>query len=366
MKRILMILFAFICAASSYSGVTLHVVTSLKGPTHPLYLDFSRPQYDTIRTVTEYAPYFASPIPTSYDNIIRRSEDGLRDTIDTDRSGLRGMPVFISTYNEKGQEVRYEGPVDVWYEKQFGIMPVYYDYIYEYDSEGRMSHIALWVRNSPRSNGTVTDSLLDETFYDYSTLQYTENGYIYDGYEYEMDEQGRVTHIKNLMNPDEYREFSDGKLYRLGDTYYTYSDREVTVFSYTLVSKNVMGAPDRWIRAHYYWSEDGTRFFSDEHSLDDGVNWTATGKSITYYLYAVHNNSDETINETVSESTANACGVWGAVAVNTRDKAQVSVYNATGQIVKQQQVNAGITQISVPKGLYFVTVNNISYKVIVR
>ena len=60
-------------------------------------------------------------------------------------------------------------------------------------------------------------------------------------------------------------------------------------------------------------------------------------------------------NETVSESTANACGVWGAVAVNTPAKAQVSVYNALGQIVKQQQVNAGITQISVPKGLYFET-----------
>jgi hypothetical protein len=59
-------------------------------------------------------------------------------------------------------------------------------------------------------------------------------------------------------------------------------------------------------------------------------------------------------------------GVSGAIVIHAENDMQACIYNISGQVVAKQLVNAGIVRISVPAGLYFVILNNDSYKIIVK
>ena len=147
-----------------------------------------------------------------------------------------------------------------------------------------------------------------ETF-DYSTIVMTEKGYIYNGFEYEIDELNRVTYIKNLTLPDNFFENGeyvelDGKQYRVEDMYFTYYEGGISALQYQKTG---------------YWASD----------------------------IKVH-------------------GISGAIILTASSNSVVSIYNSNGTMLKKQYVNAGVTQIPVSvKGLYFVTTNNNSFKVAV-
>jgi hypothetical protein len=282
---------------------------------------------------------------------IQRSEDNLTNfCYDT-------FGVHVFQYNEKGQMVMFSADFGIFtYDREI-YNPQITDLAdiseYEYDLQGRLSKYKMRRVNV---DGTI-DQLVGETIYDYSTLKYTGKGYIWNGSEYELDEMGRVTYWKILTNEDKYGEL-DGKIYRLGDSYITYFKGGYSTLKG--LGQNV------WTRSSQYWDEDeqkGTMIF--ENSIDEGETWTQTAKNEVHYIYA--NSFDApTSNETVKPPDTNIYGISNAVVVDTKDPAQVYIYNTIGQIVKQQPEGAGITRITLPKGLYFVTVNGKSYKVAVR
>jgi hypothetical protein len=359
MKKIIFLTTVFACIVSTFNTFAEYTVT-VNGPSHPLMkANPSRIDCDTVFSESEYAS-----MPSSYTwSVIKRSEDGLTDTVYIN-SGIGA--ISVSRYNEKGQKVFYafdyypviscKSPYtnpDVVPSRCKTDVDVY---DYEYDSTGRLSKSTLRY-----INGDGKDSLVSETIIDYSTVQYTEKGYIYDDYEYEFDDLGRVTHIQYLNDPDEYKEL-DGKTYRIGDSYFTYFEGGVLVLCYERVSKNIYGWDDRWVKTDYGFRKDG--YSKNVNTSFDGKVWSVWEKTETRYVYNSGDGADA--NENIESPASKVYGIANAVVINSADKAAVSIYNFTGQIVKHQQVGTGITQIPLPKGLFLVTVNDKHYKVVVK
>jgi hypothetical protein len=295
--------------------------------------------------------------------IYKRSEDGLTDTIYVNIGLSR---IEIRRYNENQRVVYsiFDYPHCLVLPCNYTIRP---DYVYEkteheYDTEDRVSKVT--VKEVEALSGR--ERIVSVSTYDYSTLKMTEKGYVYGGYEYELDADNRVTYLKNLAAPDEYREL-DGKKYRVGDSYYTYFDGGLSLLRREKTSYWILGAEDRWVKVDYFYNENGL-LENTYSSVDDGATWTVWEKRESRYAYAENVKTDDApnSNERPDPSVAKVYGIAGAIVVSTGNDAEVCIYNTTGNVVKKQPVYEGTTQITVPGGLYFVTVNHHSCKVIVK
>jgi hypothetical protein len=357
-KKILLLIITVVACSDAYAQYS-HTITPY-GPSHALKPSYSRNMADTIYNIVHVPNPFdrnisfdGTPLEMGH-TVIKRSEDGLTDTI------YGGSRIGISHYNENQRVVwsifsyppclirgcNYTQP-EYWYEK----------IECEYDAEDRGSKIT--VKKIEALLGE--ECIVSVNTYDYSTLEMTEKGYIYNGLEYELDSENRVTYLKNLNSPDEYMEL-DGKKYRVQDSYYTYFDGGLSVLRWEKTSEMMLDWADRWTKVDYYFNENGT-LKNSYYSLD-GETWDVWEKIETRYAYASDDIPDS--NENTESSSTKVYGISGAIVVRTESSAQACIYDTTGKMVGRQTVNGGGTHLSVPRGLYFVTVNNHSYKVIVR
>ena len=88
---------------------------------------------------------------------------------------------------------------------------------------------------------------------------------IFEGIEYELDNQGRATFINILdgrHTPDkvyreEFIEYTDGKKYMKNTEYITYTDSSWTSFGYFDLDYYMPGAQSRWATSTYVFYENG-------------------------------------------------------------------------------------------------------------
>ncbi|MDR0699940.1 MAG: T9SS type A sorting domain-containing protein [Tannerella sp.] len=370
MKKILLLIITVVVHGNAFSQYSHNITPD--GPSHVLKPGYSRYTADTVYNVVHvpnpYEPtaslFDGTPRVTGY-TIYKRSEDGLTDTIYIN-SGLASID--IRHYNENQRIVYsiFDYPPCKIYECNYVDPGSLYEKVeYEYDTEDRVSKVTVKEIESILDMEVRTVSV---NTYDYSTLKMTEKGYVYNGYEYELDSNNRVTYLKNLSTPDEYREL-DGKKYRVQDSYYTYFEGGLSVLRREKTSDMIRGWADRWVKVDYYFNENGNGTFKNTYySVDDGETWTIWEKTETRYAYVENVKSGDipNTNGSVESSGTKVHGISGAIVINTENNVQACIYDTTGKVVKKQSVNAGAVQISVPGGLYFVTVNNHSYKVIVK
>jgi hypothetical protein len=144
-------------------------------------------------------------------------------------------------------------------------------------------------------------------------------------------------YILALKGNQEYREL-DGKRYRIPDSYYTYFEGGYSVLRWEETSKNILGWADRWVKVDHFFIENG-QLQNIYYSADDGETWSVWEKIETRYAYAGNvktSGDDPTPNESPELSDgAKVYGISGAIVVNTGNKAQVCIYDATGRVIKK-------------------------------
>ena len=351
--------------------------TTADGPSHVLRPTFYRMIHvDTVYYISHIPnPYDAGifqwdglhPITTGY-TAIKRSNDGLVDTLWLS-SGL--SRIDVRHYDENQRVVCIEWGYPPCKILQCAEEWVDFDNIYtkeefEYDTANRVT------KKTVTETGSVSgkETIVSVETYDFSDLVMTEKGYIFEDYEYELDEWNRVTYLKSLnppagyLIPDEYMEL-DGKQYRVGDSYYTYFEGGFSVLSYSKSSFWQLGMADRWTKTDNFYSENG--ILKNVYYSYDGEQWEVWEKIESRFVYAGDVASGHISKENVETSEAEAYGIHGAIMVSTVDNAVVSIYNLTGGLVKKQSVMAGTTPIAMPqRGVYIVNVNNKSFKALVR
>ena len=368
------------CNIYIFAQYSLSTITP-NGPAHALMPGFSdqRVTPDTVFYISHVPDPFdkqiynwdensENPLITGY-TIHKYSPDFLIDTIHV-FSGL--MRIDIKHFDDKYRTVRY-----LMDYPDCKIHTCYYesDYFYdlqefEYDTENRVSKITN--KRVTSVSGTETETLVSTDLFDYSTIKMTSKGYIYNGYECEMDALNRITYLKNLTEmpkgyyePQEYMELN-GKKYRVGDKYYTYFDGGVSIFGYERTSQGMLGWSDRWVKVDYFFNDEGLITFKNTYNSLDGETWEVWEKRETRYAYVQLRNTDVQ-NIHIDSSNVNVYGISGSIVVNSDNNAEVSIYNTTGQKICHQHVQIGTTTIPMNvKGLYFVIVDNKSHKVIVN
>jgi hypothetical protein len=368
-KALLSITFTLAVCCSAFAQYS-HTITS-DGPSHVLKPGYSRIAADTVYYIT-HTPNPFDPNINLYDGtpritgstIIKHSEDGLTDTSYI-ASGLARIDIRHYNENQRVVYAIFDYPHCLIHEC-YGDRT---EYMYEkveiaYDAEDRVS------KTTTKEIGSISgeEKIVSVDTYDYSTLKTTEKGYIYDGYEYELDALNRVTYLKNLNSPDEYRELN-GRRYRVQDLYYTYSESGLSVLHWEKTSDMIYGLADRWVKTDYYFKEDGNGSIKTTSHAVDGETWTVWEKTETRYAYAEDTKSGDipNSNESPESSGVKVYGIPGAIVVGTVNSAQVCVYDTAGRVVGKQSVSGGTARIAVPgRGLYFVTVNNNSYKALVK
>jgi len=294
---------------------------------------------------------------------VTHSEDGLIDTIFND-DACNSFTVWHYSEDNK--------PLYQSHDFKFRSEPSEYtEQFYKYDDEGRLIQLTYYRGIKNPDGSKKEENLESDSYFDYSKIQMTENGYIFNDFklEYLLDASGRVTQIKILENEDKYVEYIDGKKYRYDDTYYTYTDSSCTSFGYYHVADDMHGLPDRWLKSEYIFNEKGDLKMRTSSASLDGVNWAIVNKYEYDYRYLNKTSSayNQTGNELLEkESHTQAYGIDDAIMIIAENDATARVYSMHGQLVKQQKVSSGKNSIRVPKGFYIVNVEGTSFKVFVR
>jgi len=229
-------------AFSQYSAI------SKDGLSPPLKPNYERVMADTVYNILH--------IPNSYDSAlfcwdgthpliaayteIKHDKNGLVDTLWL-HSGASRIDVIHHDENQRIVCVETNFPsckIDEWLYSNC-------DYYYlkeefEYDSQNRISKKTTSEISS--ISGKVNIDIWSVEIPDYSTLFRTKKGYVFDGYEFELDELNRVVYRKNLNMPDEYMELN-GKKYRVGDSYYIYFEGGFSLLS---CDRQTQGTTDYW------------------------------------------------------------------------------------------------------------------------
>ena len=294
---------------------------------------------------------------------VTHSEDGLIDTVFGDDACNSFVVRHYSEDNKplfQSDDFKFRSEPSE-YTKQF----------YKYDDEGRLIQMTYYRGIKNPDGSKEEENLESDSYFDYSNIQMTENGYIYPDFkvEYVLDDLGRVIHIKNLESEDKYVEYIDGKKYRYGDTYYFYTDSSCTSFGYYHVADDIIGLPDRWLKHEHIFNEKGDLKMRTASGSLDGENWAITYKYEFDYRYLNKTNSanDQTSNELLENaSQTQAYGIDDAIMIIAENDATAQVYNMHGQLVIQQKVSSGKNSIRVSKGFYIVNVEGASFKIFVR
>jgi len=323
---------------------------------HPsIFYAFARPSLN-IDTAFIYNIKLEEPIP--YEKYYSRSADMLTDTL----RNIGSETAYIFRYNEKNQLLYdHAMPRQMWGRNG------YLRTDYEYDEEGRIVRYEMnWIDVS-----TNTKTFQGEKNWDYSSIQKTEKGFIFNGVECELDEQGRITLIKYKTPFDKFVEL-DGKQYRVNDEYYTYTDSSYTSFGCFPVfdrPHEFEESPLQWMKSTGIYNENGDLKAEYMVYSDDGINWKLANHFQTEYAYSnsqTHSAGDVS-NFNVNKTNTLVYAQTGAIQIVTENSATVQIFDIAGRKVKQQALAAGENRISLSSGgFYFVKIGNESFKVFVR
>jgi len=287
-----------------------------------------------------------------------RSDDLLTDTMHIGPNS--GVVVF--RYNEKNQLIygrNYYGRVP------FGL-PGYMQSDYEYDEKGRLVRTET---NSTEPSGKIT--FIGESKWDYSTIKPTEKGFIFNGIECELDDQGRYTLIKYFAREDSIVEFFDGKKYRVNDMYYSYTDSSLTEFGCRYRGNGTLarrGDPVEWIKSTDVYNENGDVISNTMYVIRDGdVNWRLTSNYITEYRSKMKTyGGGDVSNDNIRKTNTAVYARPGAIQIYSENAVTVQIFDLTGRAVKQQALSKGESKMGITSGFYFVKVGNESFKVYVK
>ena len=291
--------------------------------------------------------------PWSTVTFYRRSEDILTDTIYINNFASR-----VCKYNEKNQ-LLYDHSLNPYI-----LAPYFNKYNrtdYEYDDEGRVVREVFNEINPSSNPPTIT--FVSEQLWDYSTIQLTEKGYIFNNSEIELDDLGRITLIKGFVVEDTIAELN-GKKYPVNHIYLSYTDSSFTTFDFSYIgSRTLREEPTKWGNSTYVFNEDGNEIKCTFYISDDGINWSLRQNSRTEYKSS---NTPSSNNDLFPKSTVAVYSQTGAICVNTEKAGTLQIFDLAGRMVKQQALPAGKSSINITPGLYFVRVDNQTFKIYVR
>jgi len=309
---------------------------------------------DTIRSFVYYEMGTeVMPYPSPGYSIYTRSKDKFTDTIHT----IAGLARYdLLRYNDRNQ-LLYRHEFDPLYP---GMSYVREDY--EYDENGLLIKIVVKRINH---SSTPSEDILNEYTYDYSTVQMTENGYVFDGFEFELDQQGRLIFAKEVNAKKDYIEYSDGKKYLIGAVYYSYTDSSYSSFGFFQPGNMVLGMSDRWIETTEFFDENGNNISKVVKVSVDGINWFLWTKVEKEYVYS---GDSGTKSDIAIEGKTNTIvsAHFGAIHIFIEYAAKMQIFDFSACLIKQQTLSAGENMINVPSGYYIIKVGNDSYKVFVR
>ena len=290
-----------------------------------------------------------------------RSEDMLTDTMHINN----GADIYYSTvyrYNEKNQ-LLYDYPIPR------GAVFGHFGYMrtdYEYDEEGRLIRTEMnWIEQS--DNKEEMPPVIKT--WDYSTIQKTDKGYIYNNIEVELDDQGRIVYWKNAADQEGMFVEYNGKKYRLDDAYFSYTDSSYTDLVISILDYDPLFLS--WMESTSVFNEYGDLKSETMKTSFDGVNWDCF-QYLSEYVYNSHgdktNSGDiDMSNEITYHSSTKVYASSGEIRIYSESGATAQVFDVSGRLVKQQSVPSGESCISVSAaGFYVVRIGNDSFKVFVR
>ena len=379
MKTKIILLLFFSCLFSAGILAEFLQTTRPTGPNSPLIYESTR-MYTNVSRVLTYQKYMMGrEIPDCIPEVFVRSEDNLTDTVYYDlpyqtSAGIefaRQPVALFLRFNENNQLLHMQ---DIYvYNPEYP----YKIENFEYDDEGRLfKHVTKWIDPVAKS-----EEVIDLIIHDFSTIQKTEKGYIFEDWEYSFDDQGRMIFCRSLdgrFEPDhkfkeEYITFNDGKEYLKNATYFSYTDSSYTSLVY--FKKSVIEKPskDWWVEATYTFYKNGLLKSHIVNTSLDGVDWYIWNYHEYKYEYINDNEmpityaSDDVKNDAIKNTNTIVNASYGTVCVVTEKAALVQIFDISGRLVKQQAVSQGENRINVPSsGLYFVKVGNESFKIFVR
>jgi len=333
---------------------------SPSGPIHPL-VNYGenriRTNLDTVIYYDYYSIYFIEVLEEPIKTIVcfTRSEDELTDTLHT----YFGSNVW-----------KYSKQNKLLYDYQYSPLHPLLEYVrtnYEYDEDGR---VVKEVQTSIKPSENYSEKFLGERVYDYSSIQFTEKGYIFENIEYEFDDQERLTCMIYLSLGNELIKYSDGREFRKNAFYYTYTDSSFTEFGNWTMSYAILDRPDLWIENIYVFNENGSVEWFKKNESEDGINWHNRAKTKVEYVYSNDPRSDDigtTDNVSIFKSKTVVYGLSREIYISNEKATTVQVFDITGRLVKQQELTAGENRIRVNNGgFYIVKSGNETFKVYVK
>ena len=99
----------------------------------------------------------------------------------------------------------------------------------------------------------------------------------------------------------------------------------------------------------------------------DGVyNCLVAAKDTTISTSFTITSEYPTANDKININEVTVIGSKGSIQINNIDQGAIKIVDAVGRVVMNKNVTSGNINVNVHSGIYFVVVNNKTYKVIVR
>lgn len=352
---------------------------TVTGPEHPLNMKTKRSIADSTTCETYLSGGGTNIMYPLCSSIHRYNKDWLTDTT-THQCGLLSQTIqkyspdghllYRSTYVSK----RIDTDGNVYPEKEFNVVK------YNYGKDGRLLKEEHYDR--------LTDKPTKGKLYESLDYQYTmtDSGYVLSvterlnidtgkdsiakhKVEILLDKKGRVTvwKIKDKQAEEAYVTGDDGKRYRVGDTYYSYTDSSYSSVSFKRGGKELIRdqiTPDRWYKHDYIFNKKGLqtkkRFSIRPKDSKEWKMWDIEG----YFYFYKDGNPHSNIR--IGKASGRVYGTVGGAVVETEQTVEAAVYTFGGQPVKRQRIGAGTTRIPLPAGFYLITLNGTGHKVIVK
>lgn len=173
----------------------------------------------------------------------------------------------------------------------------------------------------------------------------------------------------------------DGKYYKSNKTWRVYASNSgtltISVPAMHIISSVVYKAANAFAKA-----DSGTlsKVTTDEWKWDAAATNTTEGDPVNSVIFTAGNNKNVELKEikvyyaydpvssvsSMSSEGVKVVAAEGGVEVVAEEAAEVAVYTAAGQLVRQARVAEGSTLVNVAPGFYVVRANGTATKVIVR
>jgi len=240
---------------------------------------------------------------------------------------------YVNTYSKENNKLISTDGYRSFYQSVLS-----YQIFYEYDSIGRLikKQIVNHDKNNPRYQDRpyYRDTIIS---YDFSTINYTDSGYIFDGGIYSLDEKGRIT--KEIRDKD--------------TILYIYYDDELRY-------DKIINMDNYFENTAYFFNENGLMTKSITYSKP----FENEDKRVREYFYSFL--PGNTTSNSIIVNSSKIYGITGGLIIETEKPEWISVYSLSGQLIKKTYINYGTQQIPLAKGIYIVKSGQKTTKIGVR